>query len=359
MIDDLHLNVPLLRRRVPNLTAAAKAAGLRPATVSNLCTGKIPVGRAEVRTVAILAALAGCTMDELVIRGAGAGVLETGIKALDLFAPLVRGGTAGAVARPGMGQLVLLAELFRRIGRQRGYATVLWRPKEESAGVEDAVREAEAVCASMEETYAAVCAARDSRDVLLGADREVVLSGELQTLRERLREAGARPVTIVLVDTRGESMDEDVPYGPLDTLWKFDADLAARHLFPAVDPVGSTSTVLEGAQLEAAHLTVQQRARKTLRRYRELRALARAWGAGRIPEAEQTAYRQGERLEAFLSQPFYVAEPFTNRPGEWTPLADTLDGVRRILDGAADGLEPEALTYIGRLALGPGDDAGL
>ena len=69
MDEELQLNVPLLRRRVPNLTTAAREAGLRAATVSNLCTGKIPVGRAEVRTLVALANLAGCSLDELIIRG--------------------------------------------------------------------------------------------------------------------------------------------------------------------------------------------------------------------------------------------------------------------------------------------------
>ena len=91
MVDDIRLNVPLLRRRVPNLTVAARNVGLRPATVSDLCNGKIHLGRAEVRTLVLLAELANCTLDELVIRNGGMEMIETGIKVLDLFAPLVRG----------------------------------------------------------------------------------------------------------------------------------------------------------------------------------------------------------------------------------------------------------------------------
>ncbi len=350
MIEELQLNVPLLRRRVPNLTAAARAAGLRPATVSNLCTGKIPVGRAEVRTLAILASLAGCSMDELVIRGGGLGMLETGIKVLDVFAPAVRGGTVGIVARPGMGQLVMLAELFYRM-RKRGFATVLWTPPEVSPGMEDVIPQAEAVCSTLDEVYSQICALRDERDVLLGADRAMVVSGDLFTLRERLQEAGARPVTIVLVDARGEAVDEEAPFGPLDTLWQFDAELSSRGLFPAVNPVVSTSTILEGAQLEAVHWTIQQRARKLLRRYRELRALVHARGPEKLPDSDVPDYRRGERLEAFLTQPFYAAEPYTGKPGASLSLQDALEGVRRILDGAADDLDVSRLTYIGRLEL--------
>ncbi|HYG58281.1 MAG TPA: hypothetical protein VD902_09505 [Symbiobacteriaceae bacterium] len=347
MVDDLQLNVPLLRRRVPNLTVAARSVGLRPATVSDLCTGKIPVGRAEVRTLAALASLAGCTLDELVLRGPGAGMIETGIKVLDLFAPLVRGGTVGLVSRKGLGQMVLLAELLRRL-RQRAFATVVWTPAAAHKGLDEVLREAEATGGTAEEIYRLVSALRADRDVIVAADREVVLSGELAALKERLAEPGARPVTFALMDAVGEAPDEDVPYGPLETLWRFDVELFARRIVPAVDGVFSTSTLLEGAQLEATHQAVQQRARKLLRRYRELRQLAAAGGGERVLESERMAFQRGERLEAFLTQPLYVAEPFTKIAGEWVTPGDTLEGVRRIMDGAADQREVSELVMIGR-----------
>lgn len=348
MTDDLQLNVPLLRRRVPNLTAAAKSVGLRPATVSDLCTGKVPVGRAEVRTVAALALLAGCTLDELILRGAGAGMVETGIKVLDLFAPLVRGGTAGLVARQGLGQMVLLAELIRRL-RQRDFATLVWVPEEQHVGLDEILAEAAGSANTVEEMARRTGELRTERDLLVVAGRERVLSGQLFELRERLQEPGARPVTFLLVDATGSAPDEEAPFGPLETLWRFDSDLAARGLFPALDPVISTSTLLEGSQLEAAHLAVQQRARKLLRRYRDLRALAAARGVDRLPAAELPTYRRGERLEAFLSQPLFIAERHTGLAGAWVPLPEALENVRRILDGAADGLEVQQLTMQGGL----------
>jgi F-type H+/Na+-transporting ATPase subunit beta len=357
MNDDLQLNVSLLRRRVPNLTSAASAAGLRPATVSNLCTGKIPVGRAEVRTLAILASLANCSLDELIIRGSGVRMIETGVKVLDLFAPVVRGGTVGVVARHGLGQLVMLAELFCRV-KKRGYTTVLWKPvlREEEdqyqiqKGLEDVLPQSDWICDSLDAVYKQVSAYGAERDVVIGADRAVVMSGELLTLREQLREAGTRTPTVVLVDTRFEAPDEDVPYGPLDTLLHFDTDLASRSLFPAINPVASTSVVLEGAHLEAAHLMIQQRARKLLRRYRELRFLVDARGLDKLPDTDVQTYHRGVRLEAFLTQPFYTAEAYTGKSGEWLPLQETMDNVRHILDGGADDLEPNQLTFIGALA---------
>lgn len=348
MVDDLELNVSLLRKRVPNLTTAAKNVGLRPATVSNLCTGKIPIGRAEVRTLVTLAALAGCTLDELIIRGGRVRMIETGIKVLDVFAPLVRGGTMGIVARPGMGQLVILAELFRRI-KQRGYVTVLWMPKEEATGIKDCVDEANHVCSTLDEMSELVASLREQHDIFIGADRSTVLSGELLALRERIRKPGVMPVTIALVDCIGESVDEDAPYGPLDTLWKLDMDLAVRRYYPAVDPITSTSIILEGAQLEANHLNTQGRARKLMRRYRELRPVVAVRGLEHLSEDDQVVYKRGERLEAYFTQPFYVSEPFTQVPGAAVSLQETLENVQGIIDGAADHYDIKELTYIGQI----------
>ena len=355
MSDDLLLNVPLLRRRVPNLTVAARSVGLRAATVSDLCTGKIPVGRAEVRTLVGLASLAGCTLDELVLRGGVAGIIETGIKVIDLFGPLVRGGTAGCIARPGVGQMAVLAEVLRRLRDQRGFTTIVWLPRDPLPTPDDLLPEATATGATLEEIRELVAAARAEHDVIVAADREYVISGELYQLREQLREPGSRPVTYALFDSLGETPDvEGAPYGPLETLWRFDLDLALRGLWPAVDPLQSTSVLLEGAQVEAIHLTLATRARALLRRYRELRALVPRHGLEKLPPADTQRYHRGQRLEAFLTQPFYIAEPFTGRAGVWVPLPETLDGVRRILDGAADDLEPEALQYLGALPTASG-----
>lgn len=347
MMDDLQLNVSLLRRRVPNLTVAARNVGLRSATVSDLCNGKIPLGRAEVRTLVALADLADCTLDELVIRGSQAQIVETGIKVLDLFAPVVRGGSVGLVARQGVGQMVVLAELIRRL-RQRGMATVVWlTPEADQRTKEEVAAEAEATGTSLDEVARLVTTFGAQRDVLVAADRATLVSGEMDALRERLADPGLHPVTFALVDASGDSPDEDVPYGPLETLWRFDVDLSARGIFPSVNPVGSASTLLEGAHLEGAHLTVQQRARKLLRRYQELHALARVRGMEKLPPGELLTYKRGERLEAFLTQPLYVAEPYTKKPGQWVSAQATIEGVRRILDGAADEVSVEDLKYVG------------
>ncbi|WP_342431764.1 hypothetical protein [Neobacillus sp. FSL H8-0543] len=347
-MEDISLNVSLLRRRVPNLTSAARSVGLRPATVSNLCTGKIPVGRAEVRTLVALATLAQCSLDELIVRGETVEMIETKIKTLDLFAPIVKGGTIGLVARPGMGQLVVLAELFYRFKRE-GYATILLKPEKNYPELTDITDEVEIVADTIEKAYEEMKAIGTTKEVIFVADRSHVLTGEIYDLQERLHEANIKSVTTFLLDLQGASVDEDLPYGPLETLWQFDIDLAARHKWPAVNPIHSTSSVLEGAHLDQKHLSIQQRAQKLLRRYRELRSLVNVKGITGIPTSEVQTYQRGERLEAYLTQPFYVAEPFTGQKGQSVNLEDTLTDVRKIIDGAMDGVELDSLNFIGSL----------
>lgn len=347
-MEDLRLNVALLRRRVPNLTSAARSVGLRPATVSNLCTGKIPIGRSEVRTLVALASLAQCSLDELILRGETVEMIETKIKTLDLFAPIVKGGTVGLVARPGMGQIVVLAELLHRL-KQDGYSTIVLVNKNNIDDLKDLTTDAEFIVDSIEKAIKTILNIGDSKDIIFVADRSHVLTGEIFELQEKLQAENIHSVTTFLLDTKGAAVDDDLPYGPLETLWQFDADLSARHRFPAVNPVHSTSTVLEGAYLDQNHLSIQQRAQKLLRRYQELRSIVNVKGIQALPNSELQTYNRGERLEAYLTQPFYVAEEFTGLKGEAVTLQETLHDVRKIIDGGTDSLELKDLEYIGSL----------
>ncbi|WP_066319840.1 ATP synthase subunit B [Bacillus sp. FJAT-29814] len=347
-MENLRLNVSLLRRRVPNLTSAAKSVGLRPATVSNLCTGKIPIGRAEVRTLVTLASLAQCSLDELILRGESVEMIETKIKTLDLFAPIAKGGTVGLVARPGMGQLVVLGELYYRL-KKEGYSIILLQPEGNHPEINDITEHVDVVVDSIEKAYEQTLALGKNTDVIFTADRSHVLTGEIFQLQDKLHDADIQSVTTFLLDLKGAAVDEDLPYGPLETVFQFDMDLAARHKFPAVNPIYSTSSVLEGAHLDQNHLFIQQRAQKLLRRYRELRSLVTVRGLDGIPSAELETYNRGERLEAYLTQPFYVAEEYTGLKGESVDLKDTLNDVRKILDGGTDAEELKFLTFIGKL----------
>ncbi|MCR8643282.1 hypothetical protein NV379_11475 [Paenibacillus sp. N1-5-1-14] len=348
-MEDIRLNVALLRKRVPNLTSAARAVGLRSATVSNLCTGKIPVGRAEVRTLVSLASLANCSLDELILVGERFEMIETGIKSLDLFAPLAKGGNIGLVARPMMGQLVLLAELFNRLKKQ-GFRAILLEPEGTHVGIEDVAGEANIRCSSVDEVFAEVKKLGDSCDVILAADRSHVLNNQIYELQDRLHDAGIASLTTFLVDLQGEAVDEDLPYGPLETLWQLDADMAARRYFPAVNPIQSTSEIVEGTYVEAQHQLIRQKAKKLLRRYKELRFLVQAQGKERLPASEVQTFLRGERLEAYFTQPFYVAEPATGKAGVSVTLQETMQDVQQIMDGAVDQREVDEMMYVGRLA---------
>lgn len=348
-MDDIRLNVPLLRQRVPNLTSAARTVGLRSATVSNLCTGKIPIGRAEVKTLVALASLAGCTLDELILIGERFEMIETGIKTLDLFAPLAKGGTVGLVARPMMGQLVLLAELMYLLKKQ-GFATMLIKPEGNHPEIEDITEDIEYIYGNADEAYAQIVQAGTTRDVVLVTDRSHVLNNEIYQLQDRVHDAGISSLTTLLVDLKGEAVDEELPYGPLETLWQFDADLAVRHVYPAIHPLYSTSEILEGTYADAQHLTIVQKAKKLLRRYKELRYLVTAHGIEKLPSHEVQIYNRGERLEAYLTQPFFVAAAFTGKAGATVSFQDTLQDVQQILEGATDSLKTEELMFIGKLA---------
>ncbi|MGM8216360.1 ATP synthase beta subunit C-terminal domain-containing protein [Bacillaceae bacterium W0354] len=341
-MENIKLNVSLLRKKVPNLTTAAKDIGLRPATVSNLCTGKTPLGRAEVRTLVALATLAECSVDDLIIRGNESEMIETGIKVLDVFAPITKDGINGFVARADMGQLVLLAEILYRL-KKHNYKTILLMPKHNRDELTEVKESSDVICTDTDSVFNEITSLKDEQKTVLAADRSTVLSGELYTLLEKLQMSNSKQITTLLVDPTGEVVDEIQTFGPLDTLWNFDAEMVARKLYPAVNPVSSTSVIVEGTYLDQKHLSLQQRAKKVLRRYRELRYLVEAFGYEKLKPVDIEIYKRGQRLEAYLTQPFFVAEPFTKKEGVSLPLVNTLNDVQRILDGEADHLNVEKL----------------
>jgi F-type H+/Na+-transporting ATPase subunit beta len=349
MQDNLSLNVSLLRRRVPNLTTAAKAVGLRPATVSNLCTGKISVGRAEVRTLVTLANLANCSLDELIIQGGKLSMIETGIKPIDLFAPIVKGGINGFVARAQVGQLVVLAEITQNL-KEKGYETILLIPDQEFRGVSDLDGFVDAKVHSIEDAFAEVSLRDDKEKVILQVHRSYVVSGDLYEMREKFEAEGYPDVTTILFDPSGTAVDEDDPYGPLDTMCYFDIDLAGRGIFPAIHPVQSTSILVEEDSLEDRHTSVNRKAKKLLRRYKEIRVLLNSLGKDKIPEADLELYTIGERLEAYLSQPFHVAEEFTRIKGERVSVQDSIKDIEKILSGDYNHLKPVDLKFKGKVS---------
>lgn len=342
----IRLNTSLLRSRVPNLTVAAKNAGLRPATVSNLCTGKIPLGRAEIRTIVLLAKLANCTVDDLIIIDDYSKKIETGIKTIDLFAPLVLNSTIGLIARPGMGQLALLAEVFHRL-KNRSFKTVTLTPKQEDPGLKDLLHESDFVASSFEEIAVLLSDEWKNENILLVVDRAHVISGELGDFNQTPQLKEVNSLTTFLMDLSGEAPDDDLPFGPLDTIWQFDAELVAQKYYPAIHPLFSIS---DSYPLDKKQNKLQQDARKVLRRYRELRALYAIRGYEKMNKKEENDYMRGQKLEAYLTQPFFIAEPHTERKGSFVKITALFDDMNKLLTEDLADVEASLLLYKGDLS---------
>lgn len=273
-------------------------------------------------------------------------MIETQIKALDFFAPLVKDGTIGLVARPGMGQLVILAELLHRF-KDSNYTTLFLLPKKEHGELEGTIELADFVTNTIDETHKKLLEIQG--DTVFITDRSYIISGELLDLQEKMIAENLDGITTILVDLSGEVVDEDMPFGPLETIWQLDADLATRHMYPAIHPIYSTSSVMEGIDVDQRHFSLRQRAQKLLRRYRELRSIVGVHGIQKLPESELTTYERGERLEAYFTQSFYVAEQFTG-PGVAVSIDRTLNDVEAILEGKQDHTKVEELKFVGSLS---------
>ncbi len=291
-------------------------------------------------------------------------MLETGIKALDLLAPLTRGGAAWLSARGGVGLMVLFAELSQRLAH-RGGRVVFVRWQERFYRVDDALRELRELGThdittmvvgrladpserreqalltgwSVAEAFGA-----EGRDVLLIVDVPPAGLPELESLRTRLRApVGPGSITLLVFDLVLPSTGFESPVvvpGDWDAYVAFDLELARRGMFPAMDPLASTSRLLRDDLVDPQHARVAQQVRALLESTRA------EHGDGRPgPEALSTRAR---RVELFQTQPFFVAEPWTGRPGESVPFEDTLTDYSALVDGAADTMPEESLRYVGR-----------
>lgn len=281
-------------------------------------------------------------------------VLETGIKVIDVMTPLPRGGTIRTTAQGGVGKMVLLAEMVHRLARRGGRA-VYARWYERFYRAEDAVREqmeagvdqvSELVLGHMDEAgrsdtllraverAEALREQNGGRDVLLLVDAPPDGELPLAMLWDRLGMRGGGSITLLVFDLLLPNTGyarAPVDDAEWDVQLVFDRDLARRGLYPAVDPVASWSRLLADGRVSPEHTDSA----------RDVRELMRGASAS-------TSIRAQRAIE-FQSQPFYVAEPWTARPGAFVPIAAALGGYRAILTGAADAFDTGALLYTGAL----------
>lgn len=326
-------------------------------------------------------------------------ILLTGVKAIDLLAPLERGGKTGLFGGAGVGKTVLVTELIHNVvEHHRGLSLF--------AGIGERSREAQELVAELEEVgvldrtvvvlgqmgeppgarfrvgHTALTIAESMRDelgqdVLLLIDNtyrfvqagaeisgllgrmpsrlgyQPTLATDLSTLQERIASTPAGAITSVqAVYVPADDFSDPAVvhiFGHLSSSVVLSRQRAAQGLYPAVDPLRSGSALLTPAVVGERHVRVAKAVREALALYDELRDIIAMLGLEELSPDDQRTVKRARRLERFLTQPLFVTEPFTGREGRFVELEATLDGCERVLDGAADELSERDLYMIGAL----------
>jgi F-type H+-transporting ATPase subunit beta len=336
-------------------------------------------------------------------------MLETGIKVIDLLTPLVRGGKAGLFGGAGLGKTVILTELIARIARGIGgsseggfsvFAGVgertregndLWLEMQETkigGSGESVINRTAMVFGQMNEPPGArlrvalsaltMCEwFRDSTgaDTLLFIDNifrfsqagsevsallgrmpsavgyQPTLATEMGALQERITSTNRGAVTSVqAVYVPADDPTDPAPanaFQHLDAFIYLERSISEKGIYPAIDPLASTSRILDPQYVGQEHYQVARRVQAMLQRYRELQDIIAILGVEELSEEDKQVVSRARRIERFLSQPFLVAEAFTNRPGKVTPLAETIRSFKELCDGKWDHVPESAFMYVG------------
>ena len=328
-----------------------------------------------------------------------AQMLETGVKVVDLIAPLARGGKVGLFGGAGTGKTVINTELIRNLATEHGGLSVfagvgersregndLWHEMEES-GVLDKTA---LVFGQMNEppgvrlrialtglTMAEYFRDEEGRDVLLFIDniyRYTLAGMEVSALLGRLPSAvGYQPTLATEVGELEERITSTkkgsitsfqaiyVPaddytdpgvattFGHLDSTVALDRALVEQGLYPAVDPLTSNSRVLDPLIVGQEHYDAASGVVRTLQRYKDLQDIIAILGIEELSDDDKTAVARARRIQRFLTQPFFVAEQFTGTPGRYVPVAETVRGFTEILEGQHDNLPESAFYMVGTI----------
>ena len=326
-------------------------------------------------------------------------MLETGLKVMDLITPFTRGGKIGAYGGAGVGKTVIIMELIRNIASEHGGFSVfagvgersregndLWLEMQRSGVLDRTVL----VFGQMNEspgvrsrvaltgvTMAEYFRDEEGQDVLLFIDniyRYVLANMELSALLGRMPSAvGYQPTLGTDVGELEERItttkkgsitsfqaiyvpadDYSDPgivatYGHLDAVVALERSIAELGIYPAVDPLTSTSRILDPAIVGEEHYQVARRVQATLQRYRELQDIIAILGIEELNEEDKLTVSRARKIQRFCSQPFHVAEHFTGTPGKYVPVTETVRGFKEILDGKHDDLPEAAFWMIGAI----------
>ena len=332
-------------------------------------------------------------------QGTDTEILETGIKVVDLLAPYLKGGKIGLFGGAGVGKTVLIQELINNIAKGHGGLSVF-------AGVGERTREGRDLYNEMTEsgvinktalvygqmneppgarlrvgltalTMAEYFRDKEGQNVLLfidnifrftqaGAEVSALLgrvpsavgyqpnlATEMGALQERITSTNTGSITSVqAVYVPADDLTDPAPattFAHLDATTVLSRQIASLGIYPAVDPLDSTSRILEPEIVGNEHYQVARNTQKVLQRYKELQDIIAILGMDELDEEDKLVVNRARKIQRFFSQPFAVAEQFTGMKGKYVPLRDTIRGFKEILDGLHDDLPEQAFLYVGTI----------
>ena len=325
-------------------------------------------------------------------------LLETGIKVIDLVCPFAKGGKIGLFGGAGVGKTVNMMELINNIAKAYGGYSVF-------AGVGERTREGNDFYHEMEDSKVldkvamvfgqmneppgnrlrvaltgltmAEAFRDEGRDILLFIDNiyrytlagtevsallgrmpsavgyQPTLAEEMGKLQERIASTKVGSITsIQAVYVPADDLTDPSPattFGHLDATVVLSRDIAALGIYPAVDPLDSTSRQIDPNIIGEEHYSVTRRVQATLQRYKELRDIIAILGMDELSPEDKLSVTRARKIQRFLSQPFHVAEVFTGTPGKYVPLKETIRGFKMIVDGECDQLPEQAFYMVGTI----------
>ena len=324
-------------------------------------------------------------------------LFETGIKVVDLLAPYTKGGKTGLFGGAGVGKTVLIMELINNVAKQHGGYSVF-------AGVGERTREGNDLWAEMKESgvinrtalvygqmneppgarlrvgLSALTVAeyfRDTmgQDVLLFVDNifrftqagsevsallgrmpsavgyQPTLGTEMGALQERITSTKKGSITSVqAIYVPADDLTDPAPataFAHLDATTVLSRQIAELGIYPAVDPLDSTSRIMDPHVVGAEHYSVAQRVQLVLQRYKELQDIIAILGMDELSDEDKLSVSRARKIQRFLSQPFQVAEAFTGTPGKYVPLKETIKGFKEVVDGKMDDIPEQAFYMVG------------
>ncbi|TVQ31519.1 MAG: F0F1 ATP synthase subunit beta [Phycisphaeraceae bacterium] len=336
-------------------------------------------------------------------------ILPTGIKVVDMLCPFVRGGKIGLFGGAGVGKTVIIQEMIARVAREFGGYSVfagvgertregndLWLEMQEAEYTDEKGQTAhvldkvamvfgqmnEPPGARLRVALSALTMAEDFRDssgketlifvdnvfrftqagsevsALLGRMPSAVgyqptLSTEMGEMQERITSTNKGAITSVqAVYVPADDLTDPAPattFAHLDAFVVLSRSIAEKGIYPAVDPLASTSRILDPGTLGERHYGVSRRVQEILQRYKNLQDIIAILGVDELSEEDKLIVSRARKIERFLSQPFFVAEQFTGFAGIYTPLEETIDSFERLCNGEGDDLPEGAFMYVGTL----------